>query len=771
MQKLRKALSVSLAVGVLATACSVFSAPAAADGGQVTTPYFHGLDENTDGLIGTGFFENAQISTEDKKEGSGSLKAVGNGWSTLTVKNIAVTPGKTYFAAVSIKAATVDGGRWIGLDIRPTGVGVWDEGHLTENDSWFTVDLNAIQAQGRFVETGVAFTVPEGVTSIDYEILTADDDNVNTLDGELWFDNIVLTEVPAGDPGDLLSGSLKPGYGYVNRNLGAIKANEWATWSQDALADVSRAVTLEDGEPTFVLDNSYSQAASPMSKLQVKLDGLTEGAWYKLTGYVKTQGVSAASDPSMGVYVQIGNVADMGNAPSTDVKKTLPVTTDVDWTPFELVWQYNKVESAEEGKVYEPHIMLFNWPGRGTAWFAGLSLTETEDPAAQVENPPSLDMEKETVAETGLELTGSFAQAAFNTGVKYSGEKSLKLESTGDNSLTYPDVKVTPGSTVVFGAYLRFESIIPNPSDGAWMSMFLVDSATGETIKEYSNVGFANSIQSLNGGFAEHRIKAEIPEGVEKVDLVIRTGGGGSFEFWLDDMNLITLPEESTDKDNLLDYNIMPEYSDMLSCSSPAMANMNTVHWESWVEPQSAIITTDRLVKKDGEYSFKFDTSKGNFLGENTHARLYVTAGGLEAGETYTLSAYVKTQGLQPADGGFQLIFDTLPGNDLNGFEPGRLAATDLISGDNDWTYVETTFVYNPQEGAVPTICLSSFNTKGVAWVDGICLVKGEGSGEGPGEDDDITDTGVGVTGAAAVLLAAALPVSVITLRSRKKKA
>ena len=50
MQKLRKALSVSLAVGVLATACSVFSAPAAADGGQVTTPYFHGLDENTDGL-------------------------------------------------------------------------------------------------------------------------------------------------------------------------------------------------------------------------------------------------------------------------------------------------------------------------------------------------------------------------------------------------------------------------------------------------------------------------------------------------------------------------------------------------------------------------------------------------------------------------------------------------------------------------------------------------------------------------------------------------
>ena len=48
MQKLRKALSVSLAVGVLATACSVFSAPAAADGGQVTTPYFHGLDENTD---------------------------------------------------------------------------------------------------------------------------------------------------------------------------------------------------------------------------------------------------------------------------------------------------------------------------------------------------------------------------------------------------------------------------------------------------------------------------------------------------------------------------------------------------------------------------------------------------------------------------------------------------------------------------------------------------------------------------------------------------
>lgn len=768
MQKLRKALSVSLAVGVLATACSVFSAPAAADGGQVSAYYYNGM-ETKDGLSTSGSFDSAIIDTAEKNSGESSLKLTQAAYSTMMIRDIAVTPGKTYMAAVSVHVKTRGAAQWMALDIRRgdndeqyTGTLISPDTATGSNPGWFALELS--QADQKFYAYKTTFTVPSDVTDVSFGLFT---------DGggaacEIWFDDIVVAEVPEENPEDILSGSRKPGFGKIVPSYMA-ELGVWAEWSSRESAGwssdwVSWEVS-KDGEASFVLDNTSGNLES--SKLMLPLE-LTDDTWYKFSGYVKTQGTNAegvAGD--QGVYTLIGNM-EGGNTPdASDVKVTAPVTADVDWQYFELVYHYT--ESDKDG--YAPYIVLYNWPGRGTAWFAGLSLTETEDPAAQVENPPSLDMEKETVAETGLELTGSFAQAAFDTGVKYSGEKSLKLESTGDNSLTYPDVKVTPGSTVVFGAYLRFESIIPNPSDGAWMSMFLVDSATGETIKEYSNVGFANSIQSLNGGFAEHRIKAEIPEGVEKVDLVIRTGGGGSFEFWLDDMNLITLPEESTDKDNLLDYNIMPEYSDMLSCSSPAMANMNTVHWESWVEPQSAIITTDRLVKRDGEYSFKFDTSKGNFLGENTHARLYVTAGGLEAGETYTLSAYVKTQDLQPADGGFQLIFDTLPGNDLNGFEPGRLAATDLISGDNDWTYVETTFVYSPQEGAVPTVCLSSFNTKGVAWVDGIRLVKGEGSGEGSGEDVDITDTGVGVTGAAAVLLAAALPVSVITLRGRKKKA
>src|SRR5581483_10945373 len=114
----------------------------------------------------------------------------------------------------------------------------------------------------------------------------------------------------------------------------------------------------------------------------------------------------------------------------------------------------------------------------------------------------------------------------------------------------------------------------------------------------------------------------------------------------------------------------------------------------------------DQIVKRSGAYSFR----RGSGAGTATQS-VPVKKG------IYTLSGWVKTEGVGGANAGIRLQLDLRPAI-------ADWRTTPLITGTRDWTYYEIKNVIVPQDMTVVVKLENYGGATGTAWFDDVKLVE-----------------------------------------------
>lgn len=140
--------------------------------------------------------------------------------------------------------------------------------------------------------------------------------------------------------------------------------------------------------------------------------------------------------------------------------------------------------------------------------------------------------------------------------------------------------------------------------------------------------------------------------------------------------------------------------------------------WDLMQMGPSPIISHDRTVKKDAEYSVRVTAH------ESTMAALSQVVA-VEPGRRYVLRGWIKTQDIKP-DAGADMI-GTLIVLPIGAEEAASLSKGQEHRGTTDWTQVSVEFT-GPAKGQVYVFCslIGQGSGTGTMWVDGLELEAGE---------------------------------------------
>ncbi|MBE6871386.1 MAG: DUF4886 domain-containing protein, partial [Ruminococcaceae bacterium] len=132
-------------------------------------------------------------------------------------------------------------------------------------------------------------------------------------------------------------------------------------------------------------------------------------------------------------------------------------------------------------------------------------------------------------------------------------------------------------------------------------------------------------------------------------------------------------------------------------------------------------VTVDTQTVKMGKQSVKFE--RGESI--NTDVVFPLEIGYLEAGKTYTLQGYIKTDKIITENSGVSI------GISFKSVDPEYVSVTNAVwgqgvSGTKDWTFISVRFTMPNDPTTIPIIELGCYSChSGTAWFDGLVLIEG----------------------------------------------